>query len=243
VTTISGEDAKLKDEPNTMKIVVGPGTGLGQGLLIKSDDVDGYYNPFPAEGGHTDFSVKSEEDWELMKFARDFIENSDNIENQRCRRHVTRLSIESLCAGPAVPLLYAFMKKTYPDLPAVLEQDSETHQAKQFDDIVSKDIISLAMEKKDPLCMKVVEKFAEIYGTEVGNSALNYMPYGGIYLIGGVTNGIKDYMVNESMFMDNFLAKGRLSGLMKNFKVMIVNAELEVGLLGAQEAARREMMK
>lgn len=43
--------------------------------------------------------------------------------------------------------------------------------------------------------------------------------------------------------MNNFKSKGRLTGLMNNFKVMVVNAELEVGLLGAQEAARREMVK
>jgi glucokinase len=58
-----------------------------------------------------------------------------------------------------------------------------------------------------------------------------------------VTNGIKDYLVKDKTFMNNFKSKGRLTGLMNNFKVMVVNAELEVGLLGAQEAARREMVK
>ena len=73
---------------------------------------------------------------------------------------IKRLSIESLCAGPAVPLLYAFMKKKHPDLAAVLEQDTETKKGLRFEDIVSKDIIIQAMREKDPLCLKVVEKFA-----------------------------------------------------------------------------------
>lgn len=38
VTTISTGSAELKIEPNTVKIVIGPGTGLGQGILIKGDD-------------------------------------------------------------------------------------------------------------------------------------------------------------------------------------------------------------
>lgn len=40
-----------------MKIVIGPGTGLGQGILVKNEE-DGLYEPYPAEGGHTDFTVQ-----------------------------------------------------------------------------------------------------------------------------------------------------------------------------------------
>jgi glucokinase len=52
---------------SSVKIVIGPGTGLGQGILIMSDD--GVYEPFPSEGGHIDFTVKNQEDWDLFVFA------------------------------------------------------------------------------------------------------------------------------------------------------------------------------
>lgn len=100
------------------------------------------------------------------------------------------MSVERLCAGPAVPLIYSFMKTQYKDLEVVLEKDTKFGKAKTFNDIESKDIINMAIENKDPLCMKVVEKFTQIYGTECGNLALKTLPYGGIYLIGGVTTGI-----------------------------------------------------
>jgi len=48
----------------------------------------------------------------------------------------------------------------------------------------------MAIKNNDKLCMKVVEKFTEILGIETGNLALKTLPYGGIYLIGGVTAGI-----------------------------------------------------
>lgn len=73
------------------------------------------------------------------------------------------------------------------------------------------------MQTKDPLCMKVVEKFTKIFGTETGNVALKTLPYGGIYLIGGVTNGIKDYLISDHTFMDAFYNKGRLSDHMRSF--------------------------
>ena len=153
------------------------------------------------------------------------------------------MSVERLCAGPAVPLIYQFMKEKHSNLEVVLEKDSKFGKGKKFDDIESKDIISLAINHNDPLCMKVVEKFTENYGTEVGNLALKTLPYGGIYLIGGVTAGIQKYMKSDCKFMDAFTDKGRLVDFIKKFQVYIVDPSIEVGLLGAEEKARREMIK
>ena len=84
---------------------MGPGTGLGVGMLCKSEYAD-CHEVYATEGGHVDFPVRNEQDWRLHEFAKDFIKNSDNVENQRGRGEVSRVSIERLCAGPAVPLLY-----------------------------------------------------------------------------------------------------------------------------------------
>ncbi len=98
------DKAVIKENGLSVKAVIGPGTGLGQAFLAKSGG--DLYDTFPAEGGHVDFSVKNKEDWELAEFARNYIETSNNIENQKCKRKVDRLSVESLCAGPAIPLIY-----------------------------------------------------------------------------------------------------------------------------------------
>ena len=45
-------------QEGAVKIVVGPGTGLGQGLLCKGHGSK-YYDIFPSEGGHVEFSVRS----------------------------------------------------------------------------------------------------------------------------------------------------------------------------------------
>ena len=193
----------------------------------------GLYETYPSEGGHTDFTPKTEEDYELLKFARHFIETSNNVENRRGSDKVGRMSVERVCAGPAVPLMYAFYKQKYPELEVVLEKDTDKGKAKDFDDIEAADIINLAMKHNDPLCMKVVEKFTDIFGTETGNVALKMMPHGGIYLIGGVTQGIRDYLIKNNRFMENFYDKGRLSDVMRYFRVMLVNADIEIGLVGA----------
>lgn len=91
-----------------VKIVIGPGTGLGQGIIAKGSDSKNY-DVFPSEGGHVDFTVRNQEDFELMQFAIKYIETSENVENLRARDKITRVSIERLCAGPAIPLIYEFL--------------------------------------------------------------------------------------------------------------------------------------
>ena len=62
-----------------------------------------------------------------------------------------------------------------------------------------------------------MEKFTENYGTEAGNIALKTLPYGGVYLIGGVTAGIQSYLQENSKFMEAFTNKGRLTSFAQQF--------------------------
>lgn len=89
---------------------MGPGTGLGVGFLTKSKYAR-FYEVSASEGGHVDFPQQGEEDFELYKFAMKYIPTSDNKENLRARGEIERLSIERVCAGPAVPMLYQFLKE------------------------------------------------------------------------------------------------------------------------------------
>ena len=116
-------------------------------------------------------------------------------------------------------MIYEFMKTEFPDLPKILETGEN---AKQPNDIIGKDIMEAGLQKNDQLCMKVIEKFTEIFAVEVGDMGLKTLPYGGIYLVGGVTWGLSEYLQNNELFMNTFYAKGRLQGVMQKFPVVIV---------------------
>ena len=73
-------DAKI--EKDGVKIVGGPGTGHGQGFLIKSK-FSPCYDIYPSEGGHKEFSPRNETEYELMQFAHKYIKSSDNVENRQ----------------------------------------------------------------------------------------------------------------------------------------------------------------
>ena len=78
---------------------------MGEAFLVKSEFAP-YYEICPTEGGHSEFAPRTDEDMDLVKFAKKYIEISDNIENLRAKGYVDRISVERVGAGPAVPLLY-----------------------------------------------------------------------------------------------------------------------------------------
>ena len=222
-------------EDGGVKVVMGPGTGHGQGFLVKSK-FSPCYEVFPAEGGHTEFAPRNRDDMRLLEFAKRFIETSNNVENLRAKGKVDRISVERLSAGPAIPLIYEFMKKEHPKMAVILETGDH---AKNPDELTSSDIIGAAIDKHDPLCLKVVEKFSEILAVTVGDTALKYLPYGGIYIIGGVTNGIRNHLLRDKNFVNTIYAKGRLEGVMHRFPLIVLKPETELGILGAEEVAYR----
>ena len=59
-----------------------------------------------------------------------YIETSDNKENLRAKGKLERLSIERVCAGPAVPMLYQFLKERNPQIKTCFD---EGETAKPFD--------------------------------------------------------------------------------------------------------------
>ena len=114
-------------------------------------------------------------------------------------------------------------------------------EGKNANDLASGDIISAGVNEKDELCLKVVKKFAQILAVEVGNMALKTLPFGGIFLVGGVTYGIQHYIETDKDWVNTMYNKGRLSAVMRRVPVYIVKSEVELGILGAEECAFRNL--
>jgi len=58
----------------------------------------------------------------------------------------------------------------------------------------------------------------EMLGAVAGNLALTQLPFGGIYLVGGVSRALAPYF-DEFGFHDAFRDKGRFSSFMDSFTV------------------------
>ena len=73
----------------------------------------------------------------------------------------------------------------------------------------------------DPAAQEAVKWFVQILGTVAGNLSLIHLPFGGVYLIGGVSRAMVPYF-EPFGFADAFRDKGRFAGFMKAFSVDVV---------------------
>ncbi len=82
------------------------------------------------------------------------------------------------------------------------------------------DIIQ-ALDTRDPRAESTLRIFVRLLGMVTGNLALTALPYGGIYLVGGVSRAIAPYL-REFGFTEAFRSKGRFSGFMERFGVAVI---------------------
>lgn len=89
--------------------------------------------------------------------------------------------------------------------------------------------------KNDEAADNALSLFVQIYGAYIGNIALLFKPYGGIYITGGIAAKILDKMQSEE-FIKAYLNKGRMQALVEQIAVYLVTNE-RVGVLGAMSEA------
>jgi len=197
---------------------IGAGTGLGECFL--APDSSGQYTCFPCEGGHTEYSPR--DDLEIAFFR--FLKAKFN------QKH--RVSVERVVSGTGLVNIFEFLCNTFPD----------DVNSKIMDEVNAagdkKGAIIAGYQESDQLCRETMRIFIGAYGAEAGSAALKWLPYGGLFLAGGLTpkniNAIK-----KETFMEAFMDKGRVSGMLVDIPVYAVLVE-DIGERGAQLVAYKE---
>jgi glucokinase len=206
-----------KTVANAPIAVIGAGTGLGEGFLLAHQN---RYYVFPSEGGHTDFAPRNKLEMQLLQYLQKKL-NKDHI------------SVERIVSGQGIVSIYQFLRDTNfaPEDEAISHQIKawETKSVKNIDPAA---IIAIgAQEPQDTLCLKTMNMFVEAYGAETGNLALKILPYGGIYIAGGIAAKNLCFM-EQGSFLEAYSDKGRMSNLLRDIPIHIVlNSQL--GLLGS----------
>ena len=83
------------------------------------------------------------------------------------------------------------------------------------------EIMAACADGTDPRARDAARVFVRMLGTVAGNLALVQLPFGGIFLVGGVARAIAPYL-QEFGFESAFRNKGRFAGFMTNFGVSVV---------------------
>ena len=196
--------------PNSNRIVIGAGTGLGVAQLVWCGD---RYHVFGTEGGHVDFAPVNNLQIELARYLMG---------------RNGRVSCEELLSGPGLVNIYRFLHQFRSGDPSQLDQI-----LKQPDAAAA--IGSAAREGTDLLAREALQLFVEIYGAVSGNFALNGMATAGVFIAGGIAPKISTLLA-QGAFIEAFNAKGKMAHLNQQMPVAIV-MNPEVGLLGARKVA------
>jgi glucokinase len=83
------------------------------------------------------------------------------------------------------------------------------------------DIMAAIDAGTDPRAAETGRLFCRLLGAETGNLALIHLPFGGIYLVGGVVRAFAAHL-GPMGFAEAFRDKGRFAGFMRNFAVFLL---------------------
>ncbi len=178
--------------------IIAAGTGLGEAGLFW----DGHQHiPFASEGGHTDFSPSTEQEYRLHQFL-----------SHKYKGHV---SWERIVSGMGLENLYLFLcHDKQVEVPTWLQQQIQMGDAAEA-------ISKAATEAKDALCQEALEWFVYLYGVEAANHALKIMSMGGVFLGGGIAPKIIKHL-QTGRFMQAFCAKGRMQAILQAMPVKVI---------------------
>ncbi|NJD57239.1 MAG: glucokinase [Nitrospirae bacterium] len=216
-------------DPAAPIAVIGAGTGLGEGFLIPGPGGD--LRAFPSEGGHTDFAPRSGLEFQLSTYLLE-------------KNSLPRVSVERVVSGTGIASIYQFFRDTNPgeESSAMAEiyriWSREMGNREKTVDLAA-EVSKAALAGRDFLCEQTMNLFISAYGAEAGNLALKVLPYGGLYLAGGIAPKILQ-LLQQGAFMKAFSSKGRMRPLLEKIPVRVI-LDHRVGLIGAALTAAREM--
>lgn len=192
------------------RAILGPGTGLGVSGLIPSGQL-GLHIPISGEGGHVTLAAASDEEARLLSLIR---------------TPFGHVSAERILSGAGLVLLHETMR-------TALRATGDSPSLSDPSDVLE------AASKQSPLAVATVRQFCQFLAGVAGDLALTLGARGGVYLAGGISPRIREYLLEPS-FRERFEAKGRFKGYLSTIPVWLINDSLEPALLGASEALSRQ---
>lgn len=196
--------------------VVAAGTGLGEAIIAWDGTA---HHVIANEGGHTDFSPTNDQQIALLRHLME--------------KYPEHVSWERLLSGEGLTNIYQFLKHIKY---APINPETEQHLTERDPAAV---IGEAGVAGNDALCVEALKLFCRLYGSEAGNLALKCLPYGGVYLAGGIGAKILP-VLQQGEFMRGFLAKGRCRAVLQKISAKVCTNP-EVALLGALSYAKKQL--
>lgn len=188
------------------KVYVAAGTGLGESILFWNGDC---YQVSACEAGLTDFAPGTEREIVVL---------------QALRKRMPRVCTEEVVSGRGFRSIH---QAVFP----------EAHHA-FFDDPnvdAAANITQQAFARSCPACEETLHMWIAAYGSEAGNMALRALPFGGVYVGGGIALKILPKL-KDGTFVRAFCDKTKLAAELARIPIYVVLNQ-DAPVLGAAYAA------
>ncbi len=204
--------------PGGVKVVMGAGTGLGVGYIVRVGDRT---VAFPSEGGHASLPAYDEETRELSRWLEG--------------RYGFPPGAEAGVSGQGIGNIFAFLAEKAAragaspsplevEILALPEADRPARIA--------------AASRESALCGRAMEIFVLLYARCASDASASFLPYGGVYLAGGIASKNESWFLEDGRFMRMFRKSYRehIREILARVPVYIVK-DYGISLYGAANAA------
>jgi glucokinase len=193
-------------QPRAPKIYVAAGTGLGESILFWNGD---HYQVSACEAGLTDFAPASDREIVVLQYLR---------------QRMPLVCTEEVVSGRGFRAIH---EAIFPE-----------HHHPFFDDAgidSAATITQQAFSKDCSACEETLHMWTEAYGSEAGNMALRALPFGGVYVGGGIALKLLAKL-KDGTFVRAFCNKTKLANELARIPIFVVLNQ-DAPVLGAAYAA------
>ena len=147
----------------------------------------------PSECGHMSMPIRDARDLKLAQFIESYGDHAHGF-----------AGVEDALAGRGLEHVYAFV----------------TSEAGSLKALKSADIMA-ELTAGGAMATEAAKLYVHILGSTLGNLALTHLPYGGIFLIGGMARALTPYMAQMGLAR-SLTDKGRFHDFLQSFPVWVV---------------------
>ena len=181
-------------------VLLSPGEGLGEAALFWDGS---YLRPFATEGGHCEFSPRTNDEVEFYSFLQ---------------KIYGIVSWESVLSTGGLFNVYRFLR----DVKRQVQPDWLTQEIEAGN--FTEAIIRGAIEKRDRICTMTIETFLVFMAREANSLVLKMKATGGLFLSGEIPVMLEQFL-NNSKFYKNFIISDKMENILKDIPIYLVKDE------------------
>lgn len=186
----------VNSTPGNMAVLA-PGNGLGEAALFWDGK---YLRPFATEGGHCEFSPRTNDEVEFYQFLQ---------------KIYGIVSWETVLSKSGLFNIYRFLRD-------VKRQKQPDWLTKEIDSgNFMEAVINGALENKDRICTMTIDTFLIFLAREANSLVLKMKATGGL-LLSGELPAILHHFLNNKKFYKNFIISDKMEMILKDIPIYLV---------------------